>query len=1410
MATDSSHDILWKLREGGQHDREFGTALAALIYMRWADFQESEQGAIASFDDTDYKPVLPSSLHWRSWCNFRDVELSHFLKERLPSALRSLHNNRHNPLSTYLYRLVEPLQVLSSFTPEELNIMVLWLSEQPFETPSDRRQLLNFFDDFLNATTYRLSGDYRTSPGITNLIVELASTSFGDRVYDPCFRSGELLTGAYDYVRYKYIERLSRSGSPALDVSGIELNPTAYLIGLVRLTLSGIDNPQLELGNALERTPSDNTQRDGFDVVLVNPPFGLRADFAGLDHFAVRMNDATGLFIQHALAHLRSNGRAVIVVPQGFLYRRGPEQRLRRLLMEKHTVEAIVSLPRGVLLPYTGIQAAILVLRKTGPTRIIRMLDAETFFDKGKGDQALTIRQERIEDLAKQLRDPSPGKYCWDVNPETLAKVDWDFTPKRRDQSGLDRLIISLSSEVEVVTLKKFCHIMAGRSVRSENIFKNKGDTIPLMSPRRLPIHAGKREGFNEYIVTPTESLITEEEICDDIATIEQLLKYALDRHLFITWDAINRVLFDNAFRFSKMQEIVRQVNSIIPGADALLVNYEGAYYYRAPIEKHLKWLTERGYVIGPSEDWTPYVRISDIQQGWINKASSWICSKGTVRFDSKWKLKGGDILLSRSGTIGKAGIVRNGGVGAIAAAGLFVLRPDQDRLDPHFLLAYLTSKDVRAWLDDRARGATIRHLSTRTLEDMPVPLPPLQVQQRVATEHREHGVDPLAFLTRILTLGEEDPVAAWVDKASGDIPRDMDVIDDPLDLSPLDRLAVDILEIRNRVVHGNHGESALAPWLLTFCEAISGLRGIAGIPRGPGLLSVLQETAKGLSRAMSLIKEQVPNETMSRDLTRRVATWIDRACSTLLGIVKLVVSADTVMLPAGDMAEMAIDIHNQGPLPLRSLHVTTRPDWGCGSTAYLAENEKATIALSGIGPKKPGSFTLDVTWSAETLDGKTLQGAREITLEFLEKIHVAGRIEAPIGGSPYVCGDPIRPERNDVFFGREELLDQIRRQILQSGNVVLLEGNRRAGKSSILWHLEGPDAVPGWMGIYCSLQGAEGSLDGVGIPTVEVFREMAKSIATRLHTLGGETPLPDGSILAADKKLGIAKACRKGITSESPFSDFRDYIEIAVEKLAEHDLGLLLMLDEFEKLQEGIDSGITSPQVPENIRFLVQTYPRFSTILTGSRRLKRLREEYFSVLYGLGTRFGVSYLSAEAARLLVTEPVKGKLTYSREAVEHAFFLTAGHPYLLQCLCNRVFDLAVQLKTHSITLDVLLKASDALVEDNEHFASLWDYIKSDRRRFILALCHRESGGPDVLGLGVIQEKLLHYGVEVDDETLIGDLDSLRELELIEKKDGSSGAYYFLTIPLMGSWIEKQRDFAAIRIKAKLETEDQHG
>ncbi|MBT3190932.1 MAG: restriction endonuclease subunit M, partial [Verrucomicrobia bacterium] len=224
---------------------------------------------------------------------------------------------------------------------------------------------------------------------------------------------------------------------------------------------------------------------------------------------------------------------------------------------------------------------------------------------------------------------------------------------------------------------------------------------------------------------------------------------------------------------------------------------------------------------------------------------------------------------------------------------------------------------------------------------------------------------------------------------------------------------------------------------------------------------------------------------------------------------------------------------------------------------------------------------------------------------------------------------------------------------------------------------------------------------------------------------------------------------------------------------------------------------------VPENIRFLVQNYPRVSAVLTGSRRLKRLREEYWSALFGLGTRIPLTSLDAEAARDLVIRPVRSLLTYSDEAVERVIHLTARQPFLVQCLCSKVYDSAAQLGRRSVTREFVDEASRGLVEDNEHFAFLWDFLARESRRLLLALCHREAEGPDPLTIGLMEELLSGFGLEIEEKTLIDDLEFLIELELLERAERAGGKSYLPALPLMGYWIRRHQDFTVLVKRAAM-------
>lgn len=1299
---------------------------SVLLLLRWADYQEAEDEAMAVFDDRKPNPVLPHALRWRHWCNLPPEKIKRILGDELSVFVAGLRSTSEKPLAAYLSALSAPLRQLARIDSHELAGVVNWVVEQPLESRADRSHQLAFFEWLITQTTEGPEGQFVSPADIARLVAAMADPRPGDRIYDPCFGSGGFLTAAWQHATRETVSSQSRNET---GVFGVEINPTAYVVGLTRLILAGVPEPHLECGNSLEREPAASQHKDGFDVVLANPPIGMRLPSEPWQYqqFPIRTKDSTGLFVQHALQQLRPSGRAVLVIPEGFLFRTGPEQDLRRYLVEAGHLEAVVGLPAGAFAPYTMVRGSLLLLRKDSHPKRVHMMDATPLFERGEGRKKAILPSDKAVELAALVKSGVDVNAFFGTTPEALASVR-----------------------------------------RSSKHF------APVADIRKIADKPSANQKGSGWSISPEELA-------------------ALD------WD-----LSPRRRERGELQDLLAKLQGTLQGSGEI-----------AALSNCAEILPGRSFpatdlVEQPvTEEPAVYVRIKDIQKSVASKGSHWISPKASHKIEIRWRLLAGDVLLSKSGTIGKVGIVRNGAVGGVATSGLYVIRVNQDRIDPGFLLAYLSSSECQNWLNSQSRGAVIQHLNRSTLEQLPVPLPPLWLQGLAAVQHREQGTDVLDFLTQALGASETDPIGPWLAEALRRFPPTLDAISEPLALLALvGPLASSIRVVRNRASHGE-GHGALMPWVLVFAEALAPLWNASDVPVGAALLNLVQESRRRVDSAQTLIRGQLPLESQARRLSEILISTLDRVSDAFLSHVgfEFIQSQNTILL--GERVEVVVWAENASTLPLRDIVFVTSPDWGVGSTGYLADGENYALHLTGEAPKVEGVFSLTVEWSARTLSGEEVSGDKQVSFDVIQPARQLAATE-DLGSSPYVTGTPVYPERNDVFFGREALLNQIARQVAKSGNVVLLEGNRRAGKTSVLRHLEGLTAIPGWLVVYCSLQGVEGSDSGLGVPTAEVFRGMAVSIAKALPALKVDVPLPNGTTIQAEKPLlGVGKACHEGISDSSPFNDFQDYLEVILHVLEEVKIGLVIMLDEFDKLQDGIDRGITSPQVPENIRFLVQSHPRFSAILTGSRRLKRLREEYWSALYGLGTRFGVTALEVEDARRLVTDPVKGKLTFSPEATDRAITVTARQPYLLQCLCNRIFDFAEQVKTRSITLDAVEQASTALVKDNEHFASLWQYAGSDRRRLILMLCSQRSGVSELLTFGEMQELLLERGVEVTNESLEADLMLLRELELIDLVGSVGEGHYQLTIPLMGAWITQQHDFSVVQSNAQTESEEEN-
>lgn len=805
-------------------------------------------------------------------------------------------------------------------------------------------------------------------------------------------------------------------------------------------------------------------------------------------------------------------------------------------------------------------------------------------------------------------------------------------------------------------------------------------------------------------------------------------------------------------------------------------------------------------------------LRVGDVRDTEVRTPSLFLTGGNEMRPMEDDVLRAGDVVVTMSGTVGKIGLIREGSaVGSLATSNLAVVR-SREGLTPHYVASLLCSPAYQNWLSGHARGAMIRHLSVRALRSVPIPIPPVPVQGVLIGELDGAPGDALAALARLLAGTAASPLAVWLETpfvarlAAGRADGESDRIGS---LSA----AADALLSLARSARGSElaltepGDRRIFAWLDAARQAAAALAGVASIPQGAGRLAVIEVARLRLNEAQHALDAATgPTVNRLRSFTRAVVGLAEDEVRAMQESVRVGIAVEPAEVVVGIDSEIHLRVTNSSAVPLRDLAVETRPTVGAARIAYLAEGATHDVPLAVRAHDAKRPLRLVVSWQAYRLDGTPARNEEEVEL------HVRSTREAvrarDLGASPYIVGNPV--DRQEMFFGRTDVIERIRRQVGANthANVVLLEGNRRTGKTSILRQLAKAGTLPGWIPVDCSLQDAEGDDGKPGISTRNLYRLLARRTGWTLYDAGVETWFPQLPERAPNRpfKVDFLHALDEVFADERPFETFGVYIAAALQ--AASPRRILLMLDEFDKLQEGIDAGVTSPQAPENIRHLLQHHAGLSAIITGSLRLKRLREEYWSALFGLGCRIGISALPDDDAKRLVTEPIAGRLDYLPGARDRVVELTSRHPFLVQSLCNQVFEQAVDTGRRTVTPELVEETATALVRDNEHFRTLWGYAGNERRRLLLALCDKLAKGPDPVNLDLLELKLDKLGVPVlSGRMLSDDLAALRELELVEYAHSPRGDNYRLAVPLMAQWLRHNVDFEDIVRRAQQEAID---
>lgn len=436
-----------QLNQEGVDARNYVEQLAWLFFLKAFDEAETRKEEEASFDDSRYERRLAGEYAWSKWAKNTDHpdEMLEFADGKLWIKLTSPDPKKgmgNDPLAQRFRRIFENVR---NYCRRGVSFarVVQQVDKLHFSSATDVIVLSEIYEDLLKrvaADSAGYAGEFYTQRHIIRAMIQVVQPKPGQKVYDPCFGTAGFLGEAADYIRHhntlsgRQLDELQHK-----TFFGLELKALTYLLGSMNMILHGIENANLELTNTLEVHTQNVAEKDKFDIILANPPYGGKMAQELQTNFRVHSGATECLFLQHIMANLAKGGRAGVIIPEGVLFRGGPGQKVRKELLEQFDVHSILSLPAGCFLPYTGVKTNVLFFNRPTDGSITKNV---WFYELSNDGFDLKqtrrpIEGSQIPDFLEKWQGRLLSDNSWSTSFADIAAKGYDLSarnPNRKDE----------------------------------------------------------------------------------------------------------------------------------------------------------------------------------------------------------------------------------------------------------------------------------------------------------------------------------------------------------------------------------------------------------------------------------------------------------------------------------------------------------------------------------------------------------------------------------------------------------------------------------------------------------------------------------------------------------------------------------------------------------------------------------------------------------------------------------------------------------------------------------------------------------------------------------------------------------------------------------------------------------------
>jgi type I restriction enzyme M protein len=274
----------------------------------------------------------------------------------------------------------------------------------------------------------RNGGEYYTPRPLIRAIVQVVKPQIGERIYDGACGSAGFLCESFEYLKSQ--PGLTTKAARTLQEKtfyGKEKKSLAYVIGIMNMILHGIEAPSIVHTNTLTENLADIQEKDRFDVVLANPPFGGKERKEVQQNFPIRTGETAFLFLQHFIKMLRAGGRGGVVIKNTFLSNTdNASVSLRKLLLESCSLHTVLDCPGGTF-QGAGVKTVVLFFEKGAPTRKIWYYQLDPGRNLGKTNP---LNDDDLAEFVKLQKTFADSPKSWSVSAKNIDKETFDLSVK--------------------------------------------------------------------------------------------------------------------------------------------------------------------------------------------------------------------------------------------------------------------------------------------------------------------------------------------------------------------------------------------------------------------------------------------------------------------------------------------------------------------------------------------------------------------------------------------------------------------------------------------------------------------------------------------------------------------------------------------------------------------------------------------------------------------------------------------------------------------------------------------------------------------------------------------------------------------------------------------------------------------